>query len=123
MLSKKTLKIIFFLILIPVVFITCDNKAPNPEYPLNLITGAWKPVEMLEHGASEWKVIPSDMFSPKYTFRYDGLLLSMNGRANCCLSQQYIINGEEVTLQYQEKVPFIDGCELMFCFACPSLNM
>ena len=59
------------------------------------------------------------MLSSNYTFRYDGLLLNLN----CCLSQQYIINGEQVTLDYKEKVPFIEGCELMFCFACPSLVM
>jgi hypothetical protein len=35
------------------ILIACKNKESKPEYPLNLIAGTWKPVEMLEHKSSD----------------------------------------------------------------------
>lgn len=111
------------LLVVILLYQACKKDTPEPEYPLSLIAGSWRPVARMDRYTEVWKDIEEGWISPIIKFRYDGLQLNENNKANCCWSSKYTINGIDVQLEFREDIPRIDGCDLMLCQGCYALDM
>lgn len=107
-----------WIVVIMGIVLGCRSKEVPPQ-DLESLVGKWRITAYEQKPNGAWiAVSPNEEYSIEV--RFDGVLLSSNGKAYCCAPKKLMINGKSFGIVPQKAIPDNPACHLIDCASCES---